>query len=243
MMLSVQGVESHYGAIQALFGVSLEVAEGEIVALIGANGAGKTTLLNLVSGLIRPTAGRIAFEGEEIAKASTQRIVDLGVVQVPEGRQVFSDLSVVDNLEMGAYRRARRLGKRGLKKEMGAIFDLFPILSDRRRQRGGTLSGGEQQMLAIGRALMAGPRLLLLDEPSLGLAPMVVVEIMEVIKRLKEEGTTILLVEQNARAALNIADRAYVLKTGRTALGGPAGELLEDEAVQKAFLGRGAKER
>ena len=234
-MLRVQGIEAGYGGVRALFGVDLRVEEGEIVALIGANGAGKTTLLSLISGLIRPSAGELGFEGRDLVRLAPKRIVDLGLVQVPEGRQVFSSLTVAENLEMGAYSRK---GSAGIRKGMESVYRLFPVLGERKGQAGGTLSGGEQQMLAIGRALMAQPRLLLLDEPSLGLAPLVVAEIMKVILRLKETGTTILLVEQNARQALKIADRAYVLETGRVTLSGPADKLAGNPEVRQAFLGR-----
>jgi len=234
-MLRVRGIEAGYGGVRALFGVDLEVAEGEIVALIGANGAGKTTLLSLISGLLRPSAGEVSFQGQSLVRLAPKKIVDLGLVQVPEGRQVFSSLTVAENLEMGAYSRKRSAG---IRKEMESVFRLFPVLQERSGQRGGTLSGGEQQMLAIGRALMAKPKLLLLDEPSLGLAPLVVAEIMRVIQGLKAAGTTVLLVEQNARQALKTADRAYVLETGRVTLTGPARELAANVEVQRAFLGR-----
>jgi branched-chain amino acid transport system ATP-binding protein len=237
-LLVIDKVSAHYGGVQALHDVSLEEKEGEIVALIGANGAGKTTLLNLISGIIRPSKGRILFDGEDITSLSPEKIVELGISQVPEGRLLFGPLTVRENLELGAYRRRSKENKEKVTADFEYVMRLFPVLANRLAQRAHTLSGGEQQMLAIGRGLMAKPRLLLFDEPSLGLAPLVVREILSVIERLKAEGTTILLVEQNARAALRISDRAYVLETGRIRLQGTAEDLLDNEEVKKAYLGQ-----
>jgi len=243
-LLRIKNINTFYGQVHAIKNVSLHLAEGEIVTLIGANGAGKTTLLNTLSGIVPPKSGQILFNDVEINHFPPHKIVRLGVSQVPEGRQVFKPLSVEDNLELGAYLHYRiKGGKSEAKKDMGMVFELFPILQQRRKQLAGTLSGGEQQMLAIGRALMAKPRLLLLDEPSMGLAPMIVQEILKVIANLsREKKTTILLVEQNARAALKIAHRGYVLETGRLILEGTASELLENKDVQRAYLGRDKKE-
>jgi branched-chain amino acid transport system ATP-binding protein len=232
-MLEAQGLTSHYGRIPALKGIDLRIEPGELVALVGANGAGKTTLLRALSGVQRVSAGRVWFEGEDITAARPDRRVRLGIAQVPEGRQVFGPLSVEDNLILGAYLRPRAEARRAL----GGIYDRFPALAERRRSPAGMLSGGQQQMLAIGRALMAAPRLLLLDEPSMGLAPRLVEEIFGAIRRLRESGTTIFLVDQNARAALAIADRAYVLETGRIVLAGAGAELAANEAVKRAYLG------
>ena len=237
-MLEVQSVNTFYGRIQALKEVSLCVRQGEIVSLIGANGAGKTTLLNTISGITPPRRGRIVFDGHVINGMSPERIVGLGISQVPERRQVFSTLSVLDNLTLGAYLRFRRDSQASIERDMELVFSLFPVLKERSKQPGGTLSGGEQQMLVVGRGLMAQPKLLLLDEPSLGLAPLVVREILRVVGQLREHGTTILLVEQNARAALRVADRAYVLETGRVVMEGTASELAANEDVQKAYLGK-----
>jgi branched-chain amino acid transport system ATP-binding protein len=223
-----------YGAIRALQGVSLEVNEGEVVALIGANGAGKSTLLRTISGLLRPTAGDVAFEGRSIRGMAEDKIVRLGVLQVQEGRGILTRMTVQENLEMGAYGRSDRAG---LRQDMEMVFEKFPVLRQRRKQFGATLSGGEQQMLAIGRALMARPRLLMLDEPSLGLAPLLVNEIFRTIMDFKREGRTILLVEQNARKALQCADRGYVLETGTMVLTGSGTALLKSEEVQAAYLG------
>ncbi len=243
-MLKVKNINTYYGQVHALKNVSLHLREGEIVTLIGANGAGKTTTLNSLSALTPPKSGDILFNGASIVSLSPDRIVELGISQVPEGRQVFKPLSVEDNLELGAYLRHRRREKRSeIKKDLEQVFALFPRLLERRRQLAGTLSGGEQQMLAIGRALMARPKLLLLDEPSMGLAPLVVQEIFAVIETLRrEKGTTVLLVEQNARAALKMADRGYVMETGKVILEGEAAELLENRDVQRAYLGRDKKE-
>ncbi len=233
-MLTLQEVRVFYGAIQAVKGVSLDVRERELVTIVGANGAGKTTTLRTISGIYRPTTGSITFEGRNLAALPSHEIVALGISQAPEGRQIFGSLSVRDNLMLGATRRADRAG---IGQELDYLVSLFPVLGERMNQSGGTLSGGEQQMLAIARALMAKPRLLLLDEPSLGLAPMLVNRIFAVISRLKETGVTILLVEQNARKALEIADRAYVMETGRVILEGDARELAANPEIEKAYLG------
>jgi branched-chain amino acid transport system ATP-binding protein len=243
-MLRLKNINTYYGKVHALKNVSLHLDEGEIVTLIGANGAGKTTLLNTISGVTPASVGEIIFCKEAITALAPDRIVQRGISQVPEGRQVFKPLSVEDNLELGAYLRYRnREGKASIHKDRDKIFTLFPRLEERRRQLAGTMSGGEQQMLAIGRALMANPKMLLLDEPSMGLAPLVVQEIFRVLERLrKENGTTILLVEQNAKAALRLADRGYVLETGKVILEGPADELLENAEVKRAYLGKDKKE-
>jgi branched-chain amino acid transport system ATP-binding protein len=237
-MLEIEALCVAYGAIQALRGVSLSVDEGSIVTLIGANGAGKTTLLRAISGLLRPESGRIAFEGRDIGGRAAEDVVRLGISHAPEGRQNFAALTVRDNLLVGAYPLYHRHGKAGIRADLERVFALFPVLRRRERQLAGTLSGGEQQMLTIGRVLMARPRLVLLDEPSMGLAPLVVREILRRIRRLPEAGTTVLLVEQNARSALAIADRGYVIETGRVVLAGSAGELRRDPRVQAAYLGR-----
>jgi branched-chain amino acid transport system ATP-binding protein len=229
-MLEVDRLDSRYGRIPALSGVSLTVAAGELVALVGANGAGKTTLLRAISGVQPSWGGTIRFDGADLAHMHAQKRVKLGIVQVPEGRQVFAPMTVEDNLKLGAFARGARDG-------LARIFSIFPALADKRRALAGNLSGGQQQMLAIGRALMAEPRLLLLDEPSMGLAPRLVAEIFSRIAALKTLGTTILLVDQNARAALGIADRGYVMETGRVVLSGSAQELLHDPQVQQAYLG------
>jgi branched-chain amino acid transport system ATP-binding protein len=243
-MLKIKNINTYYGKVHALKNISLHLSEGEIVALIGANGAGKTTMLNTLSAVTPPSDGTIEFLGQPLAGMEPDRIVKAGISQVPEGRQVFKGLTVVDNLELGAYLRFRRGGERAeIQKDMNHIYELFPRLKERKAQMAGTLSGGEQQMLAIGRALMARPKLLLLDEPSMGLAPLVVQEIFSVIEKLRsQEGTTVLLVEQNAKAALKMADRAYVLETGRVILEGTASELLENKEVQRAYLGKEKKE-
>ena len=233
-MLTLQDVRVFYGAIQAVKGISLEVRERELVTIVGANGAGKTTTLRTISGIYRPTTGSIIFEGRNLATLPSHEIVALGISQAPEGRQIFGSLSVRDNLMLGATRRADRAS---IEQELDYLVSLFPVLGERMNQSGGTLSGGEQQMLAIARALMAKPRLLLLDEPSLGLAPMLVNRIFAVISRLKETGVTILLVEQNARKALEIADRAYVMETGRVILEGDARVLAANPEIEKAYLG------
>lgn len=234
MMLEVNDLHVSYGAIRALKGVSCQVDDGEIVALIGANGAGKTTTLRTISGLIRPVSGSISFKGNPITKMPPHEIVISGISQVPEGRRVFTRMSVMENLEMGAYIRK---DKAAVKADIKKIFERFPRLEERKNQLSGTLSGGEQQMLAMGRALMSKPTLLLLDEPSMGLAPMLVQEIFSIIKEINQAGTTVLLVEQNAHMALSIANRAYVLETGEVVLSGPAKDLANDPEVQKAYLG------
>jgi branched-chain amino acid transport system ATP-binding protein len=243
-MLKIKNINTYYGQVHALKNVSLHLNAGEIVTLIGANGAGKTTILNSLSAITPAKTGEIIFEGSHIKHLSPDRVVDLGISQVPEGRQIFKPLSVEDNLELGAYLRYRKRESRAtIKIDIDGIYSLFPRLCERRKQLAGTLSGGEQQMLAIGRALMAKPKLLLLDEPSMGLAPLVVKEIFKVIKQLRrEKGTAILLVEQNARAALTIADRGYVLETGRVLLEEKASDLLENKEVQRAYLGKEKKE-
>jgi branched-chain amino acid transport system ATP-binding protein len=232
-VLSVEQVRSSYGRIEALHGVSIEVARGEIVTLLGANGAGKTTLIRAISGVQPISAGQIRFDDRPLEGVSAHARVALGIAQVPEGRQVFAPLSVEDNLRLGAWpRRNARLDA-----ELASVYELFPVLASRRRISAGMLSGGQQQMLAIGRAIMAKPRLLLLDEPSMGLAPILVEQILDVVRGLKQAGLTVLLVEQNARAALAIADRGYVVETGRIATSGSAVELLADARVQAAYLG------
>jgi len=234
VLLELDNVSVNYGTIEALTGISLTVNEGEIVALIGANGAGKSTALWTISGLIRPRRGRIVFAGRDITRMSPSRIVALGISHVPEGRRVFATMSVQENLEMGAYVAK---GGRKTREAMERVFGRFPRLLERRRQLAGTLSGGEQQMLAMGRALMSRPKLLLMDEPSMGLAPMLVREIFSIIRELNEQGTTILLVEQNAHMALSVARRGYVLETGQITLTGPAEELAGNPDVRRAYLG------
>ena len=243
-MLRLKNINTYYGKVHALKNVSLHLGEGEIVTLFGANGGGKTTILNTISGVTPAAGGEILFNKEPVAALAPDRIVKLGISQVPEGRQVFKPLSVEDNLELGAYLRYRNREEKGaIKRDMDRIFDLFPRLFERRKQLSGTMSGGEQQMLAIGRALMVKPRLLLLDEPSMGLAPLVVQEIFKVLEQLRQEqGTTILLVEQNGKAALKLANRGYVLQTGKVKLEGLADELLENAEVKRAYLGKDKKE-
>jgi len=238
-LLKVDNLVVNYGAIRALRGISFEVGEGEIITLIGANGAGKSTTLHAISNIIRKTTGTVVFGGRDISTVPPDRIVRAGLVQVPEGRRIFANLSVRDNLEMGAYtRRSVTMGERqALKRDMEKVFGIFPRLKERVKQVAGTLSGGEQQMLAMGRALMASPRLLLLDEPSMGLAPILVDEIFSVIKGINQDGTTVLLVEQNAYKALALASRAYILETGEIVKSGPAADLMKDEAVKAAYLG------
>lgn len=233
-MLTVNDINVYYGAIQAVRGVSFEVAEGEIVTLIGANGAGKSTILKTISGLLRTKTGGISFCGKDIKATAPHKIVQMGVAHVPEGRRVFARMTVEENLEMGAYTQA---GASRLAASLEDVFLRFPRLKERRKQVAGTLSGGEQQMLAMGRALMSRPKLMMLDEPSMGLAPLLVEQIFDIILELNKAGVTILLVEQNARMALSIAARGYVLETGRIALAAPASELLHNEAVKKAYLG------
>ena len=233
-LLTVSDLVIHYGAIQALRGISFEVAEGEIITLIGSNGAGKSTTLHAISNIIKKTAGKVFFSGKDISATAPDKIVVEGLVQVPEGRRIFANLSVKDNLEMGAYSRKDRAG---IRNDMEMVISLFPRLKERIHQIAGTLSGGEQQMLAMSRSLMAKPRLLLLDEPSMGLAPILVDEIFAVIRRVNQAGTTILLVEQNAYKALGIAARGYILETGMIIKSGPASDLMKDDAVKAAYLG------
>ncbi|MCY7173371.1 ABC transporter ATP-binding protein [Streptococcus gallolyticus subsp. gallolyticus] len=233
-MLKVDNLSVHYGVIQAVKDVSFEVNEGEVVTLIGANGAGKTSILRTISGLVRPSAGKIEFLGQEIQKEPARKIVASGLSQVPEGRHVFPGLTVLENLELGAFlRNDREENQKNLKK----VFDRFPRLEERKSQDAATLSGGEQQMLAMGRALMSQPKLLLLDEPSMGLAPIFIQEIFDIIQDIQKQGATVLLIEQNANKALAIADRGYVLETGKIVLSGTGKELLESEEVRKAYLG------
>ena len=232
-LLKVEDINVYYGAIHAIKGVSFEVNEGEIVTLIGANGAGKSTTLNTVSGLLRPKTGSITFLGEDITRTPAHKLVEKGLSQVPEGRRVFLQMTVQENLEMGAFTEKNS----DLRGRMDRVYEQFPRLKERYRQVAGTLSGGEQQMLAMGRALMSDPKLLMMDEPSMGLAPILVEQIFEIIKSLHEAGTTILLVEQNAQMALDIADRAYVLETGKVTISGSAKELLENDKVRSAYLG------
>jgi branched-chain amino acid transport system ATP-binding protein len=240
-MLKIRNLYAYYGSVTALSGVTCHIKEGEIVALIGANGAGKTTLLNAICGLVRKK-GEITFQDKEVSRVPAERLVGLGISQVPEGRQLFAPMTVAENLELGAYLRHGRGNRAEIADDLERVFRLFPVLKERQTQEAGTMSGGEQQMLAIARALMARPKLLLLDEPSLGLAPLVVENILATISRLKDEGMTILLVEQNARAALKVAARAYVLETGRIILSGSAQDLLADRNVTRAYLGRDYKE-
>jgi len=235
-MLEVKDLQVYYGMIQAIKGVSFHVDEGEVVALIGANGAGKTTILHTVSGLLTPKEGSVIFEGKDIIKIPGHKIVSMGMAHVPEGRRVFAQLSVLQNLKMGAYTRK---DKNEIQQTLRTVFDRFPRLEERQNQMAGTLSGGEQQMLAMGRALMSHPRILLMDEPSMGLSPIFVNEIFDIIQKVSKSGTTVLLVEQNAKKALSIADRAYVLETGRIVLEGRANDLLNDDSVKKAYLGEG----
>ena len=233
-MLTIKNLNVYYGAIHAVKDLNMEVGDGEIVTLIGSNGAGKSTTLHTISGLIKPKTGSILYKGEEIVGVPAHKLVGRGLVQVPEGRHVFAEMTVMENLDMGAYLRT---DKEGIARDKEKVFEKFPRLKERISQTAGTLSGGEQQMLAMGRALMSRPQLLILDEPSMGLAPLLVREIFSIIKEINSEGTTVLLVEQNANMALSIADRAYVLETGRVVLSGTAAELAASEAVQKAYLG------
>ncbi|WP_330587739.1 ABC transporter ATP-binding protein [Faecalicatena contorta] len=233
-MLKITDLEVYYGVIQAIKGISFEVKEGEVIALIGANGAGKTTILHTVTGLIAPKAGRIEFEGTDITKTPAHKIVSMGMAHVPEGRRVFAQLSVYENLKLGAYTRS---DKTEIEQTLEMVYKRFPRLKERRNQAAGTLSGGEQQMLAMGRALMSHPKIILMDEPSMGLSPIFVNEIFDIIKEVSAGGTTVLLVEQNAKKALGIADRAYVLETGNIVLTGEAKALMNDESIKKAYLG------
>lgn len=233
-MLEVRNLEVSYGAIKALKGISFSVEQGEIISLIGSNGAGKTTTLHSLSGIIKKAAGSVLFNGQDISSMSADRIVKMGLIQVPEGRRVFANMSVRENLELGAFTRQ---DTDGIRQDMERVFNLFPRLKERSRQEAATLSGGEQQMLAMGRSLMSRPSLLLLDEPSMGLAPILVDEIFRIIQQINQEGTTILLVEQNAFKALSIANRAYILETGMVTMEGPARELISNDAVKSAYLG------
>ena len=233
-MLEVKDIEVYYGMIQALKGISFEVNEGEVIALIGANGAGKTTTLHTITGLLSPKKGSVLFEGKDITKVPAHKIVSLGMAHVPEGRRVFAELSVYQNLKMGAYTRK---DKDEIAKTLEMVYKRFPRLEERKNQLAGTLSGGEQQMLAMGRALMSHPKIIVMDEPSMGLSPILVNEIFDIIKEVSASGTTVLLVEQNAKKALSIADRAYVLETGKIVLEGDAKELMNDDSIKKAYLG------
>lgn len=233
-MLEVKDLEVYYGMIQAIKGISFEVNKGEVIALIGANGAGKTTTLHTITGLLSPKKGSVMFEGKDITKIPAHKIVSMGMAHVPEGRRVFADLSVYENLKLGAYTRK---DKENLNKDLESIYERFPRLAERKNQSAGTLSGGEQQMLAMGRALMSKPSIILMDEPSMGLSPILVNEIFDIIESISKSGTTVLLVEQNAKKTLSIADRAYVLETGKIVTSGKASELLEDDSIKKAYLG------
>ena len=233
-MLEVKNLEVYYGVIQAIKGISFHVEEGEVIALIGANGAGKTTTLQTITGMLNAKAGSIQFEGTELTKIPGHKIVSMGMAHVPEGRRVFAQLSVLENLKLGAYTRK---DKTEIEESLKRVYKSFPRLEERKNQLAGTLSGGEQQMLAMGRALMSKPRIVLMDEPSMGLSPIFVEEIFYIIKEISAEGTTVLLVEQNAKKALSIADRAYVLETGKIVLEGDAKDLLNDESIKKAYLG------
>ncbi len=233
-MLEIKDLQVYYGMIQAIKGVSFEVNQGEVIALIGANGAGKTTILHTITGLLAPKAGSIFFEGTDITKVPAHKIVSMGMAHVPEGRRVFAQLSVLQNLRMGAYTRKN---KDEIEQTLRTVYDRFPRLEEGQNQMAGTLSGGEQQMLAMGRALMSHPKIILMDEPSMGLSPIFVNEIFDIIEQVSKSGTTVLLVEQNAKKALSIADRAYVLETGNIVLSGEAQELLNDDSIKKAYLG------
>ncbi len=233
-LLEVKDLEVHYGVIKAIKGISFEVNQGEVIALIGANGAGKTTTLHTVTGLIQPSHGHIIFDGKDITKTPAHKIVSMGMAHVPEGRRIFQQLTVLENLKLGAYTRK---DKNLISATLDMVYERFPRLEERKNQVAGTLSGGEQQMLAMGRALMSNPRIIVMDEPSMGLSPLLVSEIFDIIKVISEGGTTVLLVEQNAQKALSIADRAYVLETGSISLSGNANELINDESVRKAYLG------
>ncbi len=233
-MLEIKDIEVFYGVIQAIKGISFEVNEGEVIALIGANGAGKTTILHTITGLLSPKKGSVIFEGKDITKVPAHKIVSLGMAHVPEGRRVFAELSVYQNLKMGAYTRK---DKAETARTLEMVYKRFPRLEERKSQLAGTLSGGEQQMLAMGRALMSHPKIIVMDEPSMGLSPILVNEIFDIIQEVSASGTTVLLVEQNAKKALSIADRAYVLETGKIVLDGDAKELMNDDSIKKAYLG------
>lgn len=233
-MLEVRDLQVYYGMIHAIKGISFDVNQGEVIALIGANGAGKTTTLHTITGLLAPKSGSVLFEGKDITKIPAHKIVSMGMAHVPEGRRVFAELSVYENLKMGAYTRK---DKKEIEESLANVYKRFPRLEERKNQMAGTLSGGEQQMLAMGRALMSKPKIILMDEPSMGLSPIFVNEIFDIIRAVSESGTTVLLVEQNAKKALSISDRAYVLETGTITMSGKAKDLLEDEAVKKAYLG------
>jgi branched-chain amino acid transport system ATP-binding protein len=233
-MLTIKDLQVYYGVIQAIKGISFEVKEGEVIALIGANGAGKTTILHTITGLVAAKAGSVLFEGNDLTKIPAHKIVSLGMAHVPEGRRIFAELTVFENLKMGAYTRK---DKKEIEDTLKKIYKRFPRLEERKNQIAGTLSGGEQQMLAMGRALMSQPRIILMDEPSMGLSPLFVSEIFDIIKEISESGTTVLLVEQNAKKALSIANRAYVLETGNIVLEGDAKELMNNDSVKKAYLG------
>ena len=233
-MLEVRDLQVYYGMIHAIKGISFDVNQGEVIALIGANGAGKTTTLHTITGLLAPKSGSVLFEGKDITKVPAHKIVSMGMAHVPEGRRVFAELSVYENLKMGAYTRK---DKKEIEESLANVYKRFPRLEERKNQMAGTLSGGEQQMLAMGRALMSRPKIILMDEPSMGLSPILVNEIFDIIRSVSESGTTVLLVEQNAKKALSIADRAYVLETGRITMEGNAKDLLEDDSIKKAYLG------
>lgn len=233
-MLEVKGLQVYYGVIQALKDVSFEVNQGEVIALIGANGAGKTTTLHTLTGLLPAKQGSIIFEGEDITKMPAHKIVQKGIAHVPEGRRVFADLTVYENLIMGAYTRK---DKKEISENLENVYKRFPRLKERKKQKAGTMSGGEQQMLAMGRALMSNPKMIVMDEPSMGLSPIFVNEIFDIIEKVSASGTTVLLVEQNAKKALSIADRAYVLETGKIVLSGDANDLMNDDSIKKAYLG------
>lgn len=233
-MLTIKDLEVYYGVIQAIQGISFEVNQGEVIALIGANGAGKTSILHTITGLVAPKSGSIDFEGHDLIKTKAHNIVSLGMAHVPEGRRIFAELTVLENLIMGAYHRK---DKDGIEETLQSVYQRFPRLEERKKQIAGTLSGGEQQMLAMGRALMSKPKIMLLDEPSMGLSPLFVSEIFKIIEEISKSGTTVLLVEQNAKKALSIADRAYVLETGKIVLSGNAEEMLNNDSVKKAYLG------
>ncbi|MCI8786558.1 MAG: ABC transporter ATP-binding protein [Eubacterium sp.] len=233
-MLEIKDLEVYYGMIQAIKGISFEVNEGEVIALIGANGAGKTTILHTITGLLSPKKGSVVFEGKDITKVAAHKIVSLGMAHVPEGRRVFAELTVYENLKMGAYTRKE---KSEIEQTLAMVYQRFPRLKERKNQLAGTLSGGEQQMLAMGRALMSHPKIIVMDEPSMGLSPILVNQIFDIIEEVSKSGTTVLLVEQNAKKALSIADRAYVLETGKIVLDGDAQALLNDDSIKKAYLG------